>query len=106
MPWPMLPPPCPYCGEDARPAVVWFGELIDPDVIARAGAATQCDVLLSIGTSSVVYPAAALIGAAAAHGAFTAEINPDATDATGYVDLSIRMAAEVVLPRLDELMTC
>ena len=59
-PLPDLPPRCPGCGDLARPGVVWFGEGIDPDVLRRAFAATDCDVFLSIGTSSLVYPAAGL----------------------------------------------
>jgi NAD-dependent deacetylase len=99
-----LPPACPRCGGIARPGVVWFGEPIDRDVLARAEAATRCDVLLSIGTSSVVYPAAGLVHAAHARGAFVAEINPVATEVTAELDLAVDMAAEVALPRLDELI--
>lgn len=105
VPWASLPPACPHCGAHVRPAVVWFGEPIAAEVIARALDAARCDVFLSVGTSSVVYPAAGLIGAASAHDAFTAEINPDATEATPLVDLSLRMPAELALPMLDELMT-
>jgi len=95
-----LPPTCPSCGVLARPAVVWFGEPIDPAVAARAAVATACDVFLSVGTSSVVYPAAGLIHLAKARGAFTAEINPEATEASDLVDAAIAMPAEVALPLL------
>jgi NAD-dependent deacetylase len=91
-----LPPHCPSCGGLARPGVVWFGEAI-PDAARRAaGAATACDVFLSIGTSSVVYPAAALLADARAHGAFTVEINPETTGA--LVDVAIARPAEDILP--------
>jgi NAD-dependent protein deacetylase/lipoamidase len=96
-----LPPTCPSCGALARPAVVWFGESIDPGVAAQADAATVCDVFLSVGTSSIVYPAAGLLHAAKARGAFTVEINPKATEAAGAVDVAIAMAAEEALPLLD-----
>lgn len=58
---------------------------------------------LTIGTSAAVYPAASLLPLAKRHGAFTAEINLDATAASSLVDLSIREGAEVVLPALDAL---
>ena len=61
--------------------MVWFGENIDPDVLERSSAAAaRADVFLSIGTSSLVYPAAGLLHHAKRNGAFTVEINPGATD--------------------------
>ena len=93
-----LPPRCSRCGALARPGVVWFGETIPPDVARAAAAATACDVFLSIGTSSAVYPAAALATEAHAHGAFTIEINPEPTGAA--VDAAIAMPAELALPLL------
>jgi len=93
-----LPPHCPSCGALARPGVVWFGETIPPDAARAAGAATACDVFLSIGTSSVVYPAAGLVAEAQARGAFTIEINPETTGAA--VDRAIAMPAERALPLL------
>ena len=99
-PLPDLPPRCPACGGLARPGVVWFGEPIDPAVLRRASAAAACDLFLSIGTSSVVYPAAGLVHEAKRHGAFTVEINPSATESTGAVDLAIAAPAEVALPEI------
>ncbi len=99
-PLPELPPACPSCGGLARPGVVWFGEGIDPGVLARCNEALACDLFLVVGTSSVVYPAAGLTDGARALGAFTVEINPDATQASAAVDLSIRGRAEDVLPSL------
>lgn len=96
-----LPPRCPHCGGLVRPGVVWFGESLDPDVLRRATEACACDLFLTIGTSAIVYPAAGLVHEARRHGAFTVDINPDATDASGLVDLSIRGKAEDVLDRLD-----
>ena len=95
-----LPPRCPHCGGLARPGVVWFGESLDPDVLRRAIEACACDLFLTIGTSAVVYPAAGLVHEAKRHDAFTVEINPDATEASGLVDLSIRGKAEDVLEAL------
>jgi NAD-dependent deacetylase len=97
-----LPPACPACGGLARPGVVWYGETIDPDVLERSSvAAEQADVFLSIGTSSLVYPAAALMHLARRSGAFTVEINPGATGESHAVDLPIAAPAEAALPMLD-----
>jgi NAD-dependent deacetylase len=104
-PLPELPPPCPACGGLARPAVVWFGEAIDPDILQQSSdAASRADVFLSIGTSSLVYPAAGLLNVARRGGAFAAEINPGATGAAGDVDVAIAAPAEDALPMLDVRM--
>ncbi|HEX4438496.1 MAG TPA: NAD-dependent deacylase [Thermoanaerobaculia bacterium] len=99
-----LPPRCPHCGGLARPGVVWFGEPIPPHALAAASAALDCDVAIAAGTSAVVYPAAGLIGEAASRGAFTAEVNPEATPASSGVDLAIAGNAEEVLDRLEGLL--
>jgi NAD-dependent deacetylase len=91
---------CPRCGGLARPAVVWFGEALDPGDFAAAVAACECDVFLAVGTSAVVYPAAGLVDEARRRGAVTVEINPEATPASSAVDLPLRGAAEEILPRL------
>ncbi len=100
VPLPALPPPCPRCGGHARPGVVWFGEAIDPEVLNRCLHATACDVFLSIGTSSIVHPAAGLIARAKAHGAYTVEINPEPTETAPHVDLAVALPAEEALPAL------
>jgi NAD-dependent deacetylase len=101
-PLPALPPTCAACGGLARPGVVWFGEAIDPDVLDRAAAAAgNADVFLSIGTSSLVYPAAGLLHHARRRGAFTVEINPDATESSHAVDLAISTPAEDALVEID-----
>ena len=99
-----LPARCPDCGGLARPGVVWFGESIDPHALHACNAAVECDVFLSIGTSSVVYPAAGLIHSAKRRGTFTVEINPEATDAASSVDIAIPLPAEAALPELDALL--
>jgi NAD-dependent deacetylase len=95
-PLPHLPPQC-ECGALLRPDVVWFGEQLDPAIIDRASELTACDLFLTIGTSSLVYPAAGLVHEARAHAAYTVEINPDITDASPHVDLGLRGPAETVL---------
>jgi len=104
LPLPELPPRCPACGGLARPGVVWFGEAIDPDVFERSLAALDCEVCLVVGTSSVVYPAAGFAAEARRRGAFTAEINPEATAASKDVDLAISARAEVALDAIDGLL--
>jgi len=92
-----IPPSCPHCGGPIRPGVIWFGEGIDPAVLALSERATRCDLFLTIGTSSVVYPAAGLVQQARRHGAFTVEINPEATPLSDDLDLVLRAPAEQVL---------
>jgi len=105
VPMPDPVPSCPTCGRLARPAVVWFGESLDRRDMARAAAATRCDVFIAAGTSSVVYPAAGLMGEAKAQGAFTIEINPEATAASDIVDCAIQQGAENAFPLLDAQLT-
>ena len=104
VPFPEMPPRCLQCGGLARPGVVWFGEPIPPEAYRRAIEALDCDVCLVIGTSSVVHPAAALAGQARRQGAFTAEINPEATAASSGVDLAIPERAETALDEIDRLL--
>lgn len=99
-PLPTLPPRCPHCQGLARPAVVWFGESLDGRIVAAATDATECDVFLTIGTSSVVYPAAGFVHQAKRRGAMTVEINLETTDASGLVDVALQGRAEELLPRL------
>lgn len=96
-----LPPTCPHCGGHARPGVVWFGEPIDPNVLEASVAAARCDVFLVVGTSAVVYPAAALIPLAADQGALTVEVNPEATPASAIADFVLPAAADVALHQID-----
>jgi NAD-dependent deacetylase len=99
-PFTEFPPTLPT-GEPLRPAVVWFGENLPEDaVVAALEALRTCDLFLSIGTSSVVYPAAGLIHAARQAGATTIEINPDATPITGIVDIALRGKSGEILPQL------
>jgi NAD-dependent deacetylase len=101
VPFESLPPVCPHCGGPLRPGVVWFGEALDPETMAASIDATACDLFLTIGTSAVVYPAAGLVDHARLAGALTVEINPDATAASGIVDMVLPMTAEEALPALD-----
>lgn len=93
-------PRCPACDGLARPAVIWFGEALEPADLHAALEACSCDLFLTVGTSAVVHPAAGLVHEAKRRGSFTVEINPDETPASGAVDLTIRGAAERVLADL------
>jgi NAD-dependent deacetylase len=101
VPLPEPLPRCPLCGGVARPAVVWFGEALDPHDLAAAIEGTACDVFLTVGTSAVVHPAAGLVDEARRRGAFTAEINLETTSASSLVDASIRGAAEDLLDAIE-----
>lgn len=95
---------CPACGGPARPAVVWFGEELRADDLAQATDAAVCDVFIAAGTSAMVYPAAGLVALARRAGAFTVEINPEPTEASATVSLSIQAPAEDVLPEVERLL--
>jgi NAD-dependent deacetylase len=94
-------PRCPTCGGLARPAVVWFGEALRASDLDAAFEACACDVFLTVGTSSIVHPAAGLVHEAHRRGAFTVEINLDSTPASSLVDVSLQGPAERILAELD-----
>lgn len=96
-----VPPKCPQCGGWLRPDVVWFNENLPPDAFAQAvSAARTCDVFLSIGTSALVYPAAALPLDAAVAGALLVEINPNPTPLTPKADFFLQGPSGRILPAL------
>jgi NAD-dependent deacetylase len=102
-PLPSIPPVCPNCGALVRPHVVWFGESLDPDVLERAyRLSTACQIMLVIGTSSVVEPAASLPLAARRAGATIFEINLGPTPLTPHADYFIPGKAGEILPVLDK----
>ena len=95
------PATCPECEGLVRPDVVWFGEMLPPDAMDRASeATTTCDVFLSVGTSTVVYPAARLPMLAKEAGAYVVEVNPDRTPISGNVDEYLAGPAGEVLPAI------
>lgn len=97
------PPSCVSCGGARRPGVVWFGEALPEGVMEKAASeAGRCEVFLTIGTSSVVYPAAGLVDVAIGRGAMTVEINAEATPATGRVTHAIAGRSGQILPRIIE----
>jgi NAD-dependent deacetylase len=92
---------CRSCGGNLRPDVVWFGEMLPVDALDSAtAAAEECDAFFSIGTSSLVYPAADLWRHAKSNSAVVIEINRDPTSLTPLADYSFLGKAGEILPAL------
>jgi NAD-dependent deacetylase len=90
------------CGGRWRPDIVWFGESLPAAIWHEAElAASRANVILVVGTSAVVYPAAALATNYNAD-AFVAEINPETTPISDRVDCVVRASAGEALPKLLE----
>jgi NAD-dependent deacetylase len=96
-----LPPRC-DCGGILRPACIFFGELIDPQLLRSSHqAASTCDLMLVVGTSAVVQPAATIPEIAKAAGAEVIEINPTQTPLTDRAsDLLLKGSATTIVARL------
>jgi NAD-dependent deacetylase len=93
------PPLCGICQSLMRPDVVWFEECLPPSAIGSAiEAARRCDVLFSIGTSSLVYPASHVAQVALQNGAAIVEINPCETPLTRHAHFSFPTPAAQILP--------
>ena len=94
-------PLCP-CGALLRPDIVWFGEALGEDQLELAvRSARACAVFLAVGTSALVYPAAALPLMAGRAGAVVVEVNLEATPLTPHAGLVLRDSASDVLPALE-----
>ena len=99
-------PRCTKCGGPLRPGVVWFGENLPPGVMERCMTlAAACDVCLILGTSGLVYPAAALPEMAKRSGATLIEVNPNPSALSDLCDVLIRQTTGEALPRLRDLVT-
>jgi NAD-dependent deacetylase len=97
----VVPPRCVHCGGRLRPDVVWFGEMLPADAIdAAMWAAAQCEVFLSVGTSTVVEPAASLPFVARRAGAWVVEVNPEPTPLTVHARYVLAGSAAQMLPAL------
>jgi NAD-dependent deacetylase len=96
------PPVC-RCGGLIRPDIVWFGEPLPQGPWQAAVEATEAaDVMVVVGTSAIVYPAAGLPDLALARGTAVIEVNPEPTPLTGSATISIRESASRALPGLLE----
>lgn len=100
---PQDPPRCNHCDGRIRPDVVWFDEALpEEDVMLAFRAACDCDVLLSIGTSGSVYPAAHIPELASEQGAWLVHINIESTGASS--DKTLVGPASLWLPKLVEAL--
>lgn len=100
---PLVETRCTGCGKFWRPDIVWFGDSLSPANIKAALDAIQaCQLLISIGTSAVVYPAAEMPLRAKSAGAVLVEINPEETPLSEAFDVCLRGTASEMLARMAE----
>jgi len=96
---PHTPDQCGECGGRLRPDIVLFGEMLPEGAFGRAEAqARECDIFFTIGTSALVYPAAALPSIAKQNGAYVVEINREETEISNFCDVILRGRAGEILP--------
>jgi len=94
-------PRCEKCGDLLRPDVVWFGENLPVKILNQSmDAARNCDLFFSIGTSTIVYPAAALPFIAHDSGAYVVEVNPQTTDLSRVADCVLTGKAGEIMPEV------
>ena len=94
-------PNCNHCGGILRPDVVLFGENLSEKSLRQAQqSAAECEIFFSIGTSSLVEPAASLPYLAKANGSYIVEVNAEETPLSGHADECLRGNAGKVLPAL------
>lgn len=97
------PPRCPECREVIRPDVVWFGEALPEDELRRAQQLSgACEAMLVVGTSGVVFPAAALPLQALHAGAVVIDVNPQPGAITSQATIYLKGRGGDLLPRLVE----
>ena len=105
VPLPEVPPRCPECRGIGRPGVVWFGEVLPQGTFnAAVEAASAAEVMLVVGTSAAVYPAAGLVEIAARGGAALIEVNPEPSALAYLATVALRGPAGEVLPTVDALL--
>ena len=100
----VIPPPCPQCNAILKPDVVFFGEPIPWEAQTHSfEEARTCNLVLAVGTSAVVYPAAGIPTSAKQSGAKVVEVNMEPTPLTGFVsDYLIQGSAGTILPKIVE----
>lgn len=95
------PPRCADCGNWLRPGVVWFGESLPLGALnAAEKAADHCTLMLVVGTSGAVWPAAGLASRARRRGATVVIVNPDTSEIDAEAHVVLRGTAAAVLPGL------
>lgn len=94
-------PSCSECGNNLRPDVVLFGEMLPPGAFEHAATrAKSCELCFVVGTSAVVYPAASIPEIARAAGAYIVEVNPERTPLSDLADEVLTSRAGEILPLL------
>jgi NAD-dependent deacetylase len=94
-------PPCELCGGILKSATISFGQALDQDVLRAAVRAVQdCDLLLAVGTSLTVHPAAGLVDVAMSAGARVIVVNAEPTPYDRAADAVVREPIGEALPRL------
>ncbi|MEZ5143823.1 MAG: Sir2 family NAD-dependent protein deacetylase [Acidimicrobiales bacterium] len=94
-------PPCLVCGGILKPAVVFFGESLDPVDLERAFAASErCDLFLVVGSSLTVYPINETAGTAVGAGARLVIVNAEPTPFDRFADVVLRGSISHVLPEI------
>ena len=95
------PPRCAHCTGPIRPGVVWFGEALPEEALETAvQEATECDVLLTVGTSGLVYPAADIPRVATMFGGTVIQVNPQPTPLDATATINLHGPAATMLPTL------
>jgi NAD-dependent deacetylase len=98
----ITPPQCPHCDGYIRPGVVWFGENLDAAIVKQARELiADCDLLLIVGTSGVVYPAAGMVNETPP-GATIIEINPQPGEGSSRIAFQWQTTAATGLPAVAE----
>lgn len=96
-------PKCSICNGLLRPHIVWFGEALDEELLYKAyKVLLSTDIVIVVGTSGIVYPAAQFAGTAKDSGAFVIEIDIKETPQSSLVDVSVRGKAGEILPLIVE----
>ncbi len=98
-------PTCKKCGGKIRPDIVWFGEMLDEQLISQAMVdSEQAEIFFCIGTSAVVHPAASLPSIAKQRGAVLVEINTEETVLTSQADYFVQGKSGEILPEIIQLV--
>lgn len=98
---PLEPPVCRHCAGRLRPGVVWFGEAMPAEEFEQAvTAAASCDLMISVGASGAVFPAAEIPIIAAKQGATVIQVNPEPTPLDEFAAFNLRGTAAGILPPL------
>jgi len=94
-------PPCPTCGGIIKTATISFGQQLVPEVIERAfEAAAACDVLVAVGSTLGVYPAAGCVPEAKRNGARIVILNAEPTEMDFLADDVVRGSISALLPQM------